>query len=115
MSSFHLQFAGKPEIEIYYGVDHVTSTFITVLDTSKDEDSGDYTLFSADNQGVNCSPNATDKITRLTDEYKKRFQISRDRGNPYPNLHPEDIIKVLIAIDYPVTDKLKQNIYYNLD
>lgn len=115
MSSFQLQFAGRPKIEIYYGVDHVTSTFITVLDTSKDEDSRDYALFTADNQGINFSSNAPEKVIHLGEEYQKRYQIAREQGNLYPNLHPEDIIKILVAFDYPMTEQLKQNIYYNLD
>lgn len=88
-------------LQIAFGVDHVTSTFIDVRDTSKDEDSEEYRVFSVNNQGVYDANGLTLSQRAFVDRLNSRFEASRKSNNPYPNLGLSDVAEIAEAFGMP--------------
>lgn len=99
--SRHEMMIPDSSLKIAFGVDHVTSTFVDIRDTSKDEDSEEYYVFSVNNQGVYITNGLTTRQQVFVDELNSRFESSRNRSIPYPNLGLSDVCEIAKAFGMP--------------
>lgn len=90
------------ENDNYYlvvGVDRITASFMQVWQQPHDEQ--DSALLVIDNTGVRGELNV---CAGLIKETKQRFTISRQNGNPYPNLDAETICRFAKKIGFQNID-----------
>jgi len=99
--SRHQMMIPNSTLQIAFGVDHVTSTFVDIRDVSKDEDSEEYYVFSVNNQGVYICNGLTSDQQRFVDQLNSRFESSRNSGIPYPNLALSDVSEIARAFGMP--------------
>lgn len=101
--------------KLVYGVDSITSVFVDIRDTSKDEDSDDYHTLSINNLGVECDNNMPAKGLKLAQEFIERFRYARSTGNPYPNLNEQDVIMIAKCFGMDITPDFIMEVYRTLD
>jgi hypothetical protein len=95
-----------------YGVDHATSVFVHVVDTTKPEEQR--YVVQADNMGVFSKESLleTPFQVRVVKELVDAFELCRSQGNFYPNIDKERIM--LIARSFGV-ELDGCEVYANLD
>jgi hypothetical protein len=75
--------------ELAFGVDHVTSAFVSIYHLGAGDEEEDHLVVSINNHGLLVDdPNhiLPVRVTRLNETTQKRFEQSRRLGNRYPNL-----------------------------
>jgi len=115
MSRFELTIPNST-LTVAYGVDHVTSTFVNIRDTSWDEDvHEDYYVLSVSNMGIEARDDLTDQQRHCVNRFKDRFTLAKKQGNAYPNLAASDILDILHSFGTGYPDSLDMEVYKNLD
>ena len=99
--------------KMVFGVDHVTSTFVSIYDTTQDPDeeneddeyTSPYYVFMVNNLGVcrrvSVSPSQLDFINSL----KSKFELAKKRNNFYLNLSSNDVIDIGVIFGMDRCDK----------
>lgn len=100
--------------EIAYGVDHHTSSFVTVI-TDKfivDVNNLGVSISTEDDEDENPKQWLPSCAVLVLSDLEARFEYAREMGNYYPHLSPEDIFLVLRAFGAKETQAA---IFANLD
>ena len=110
--------------KMVFGVDHVTSTFVSIYDTTQDPDeeneddeyTSPYYVFMVNNLGVcrrvSVSPSQLDFINSL----KSRFELAKKRNNFYPNLSTNDVIDIGVTFGIEKdNEEFKKKVFETLD
>src|SRR5436190_21560071 len=93
------------------GADRTTSAFFQIWQQHHEEQ--DMPLIGVDNQGVHIYGDIPDGLKRKIKELIDRFEISKQKGNLYPNIDLETINDIARRLGFPLSKRNNMVAYYD--